>query len=482
MWPLLQKAWNSPSLTTMASFAARSAGLVLLLPLVLNRFSVAEVNVWQLLSTMALMAALVDFGFTPTFTRIIAFAMGGATDFGTVRTGTSQVGQAERPPNWDGVTRIIQTLGGLYLRMTLALAVIAGVIGTWALHRPVSLLSDPAVGWIAWGVTVVGGLMSFWNGTYISVIQGLNEVAVFRRWEAIASLAALASSAAVLALGGGLIAVAITTQAWAILAVFRNRWLVRSLAGGRIRGIKGVAIDPEILRSAWPRTWRSGVGALVSVGLTQSSGVVFAQFGDPPAVASYLLALRAASLLTQFSQAPFYSRLPLLAMLRARGEEAQLVDASRRGMRLSYILFVVGAVAAAIAAGPLLGLIGSSVQFLPPHSWLILCLGLFFERFGAMHLQLYSTTNDIRWHYAAGGAAILYTASAALAVPFIGLNGFILATVAGNVAFYAPYCARLSYGVLSESPARFERSTSFAPFAALSLALAIAFIPSLFPR
>ena len=192
MWPLLQKAWNSPSLTTMASLAARSAGLVLLLPLVLNRFSVAEVNVWQLLSTMALMAALVDFGFTPTFTRILAFAMGGATDLGTVRAGIAQVGQGTRPPNWDGVTRIIQTLGGLYLRMTLALAVIAGVIGTWALHRPVSLLSDPTVGWIAWGVTVVGGLMSFWNGTYISVIQGLNEVAIFRRWEAIASLAALA--------------------------------------------------------------------------------------------------------------------------------------------------------------------------------------------------------------------------------------------------------------------------------------------------
>jgi O-antigen/teichoic acid export membrane protein len=479
MLRFIRRGWDSPSLTTLASFAARSAALVVLIPLLLKRFSVEEVNVWQLLSTMSLLVALVDFGFTPTFTRIIAFALCGATDFGTTRAVSVPESSVGRGPNWDGVARIVRTLRGLYLRMSLALVFLSVVGGTWAMGRSVGLLSDPGDGWIAWGITVAGGLLSFWNGTYISIIQGFNEVALLRRWEAIAALGSLGSSAVVILSGGGLVAIAVTTQAWAVFAVFRNRWLTRSLAEGRIRGIKGGQIDSEIVDVAWPRTWRSGIGALVSVGITQLSGVAFAQFGSPSAVASYLLALRAASLLTQFSQAPFYSKLPVLARLRAQGEETLLVNTARKGMRWSYFLFVGGALVGGMAAGPVLAVIGSKVEFIPLSAWLLLSIALFFDRFGAMHLQLFSTTNDIRWHIAAGGGAILYVVTAVASVPSFGYYGFILASLLGNLLFYAPYCARLSYGVLPESALRFERGTSALPFLVLVSALMVTLVSTL---
>jgi hypothetical protein len=172
-------------------------------------------------------------------------------------------------------------------------------------------------------------------------------------------------------------------------------------------------------------------------------------------------------MITQFSQAPFYSRLPELARLRAEGRESVLVAMAQRGMRWSYWAFVVASIAAGLFAQPILRILGSRVEFIPLASWLVLMGGLFLERFGAMHLQLYSTTNHVRWHVAAGGGAVIFLASALILVPRLGYPGFIWSSLLGNLLFFSWYCARLSYGALSVPPLLFERKTSAWPFATL---------------
>jgi hypothetical protein len=62
------------------------------------------------------------------------------------------------------------------------------------------------------------------------MLQGLNEIALVRRWEAITSIAAVLTSFAVLLLGGRLLVLVAATQVWSALGALRNRFLCQQVA------------------------------------------------------------------------------------------------------------------------------------------------------------------------------------------------------------------------------------------------------------
>ena len=95
----------------------------------------------------------------------------------------------------------------------------------------------------------------------------------------------------------------------------------------------------------------------MSFGIFQGSGIVYAQFGSASSVASYLLALRIIHVISTISQAPFYTKLPMLARLRSQGDLGQQVQLAKRGMSISYWVYVLGFIAVGILADPFLILI-----------------------------------------------------------------------------------------------------------------------------
>ena len=62
----------------------------------------------------------------------------------------------------------------------------------------------------------------------------------------------------------------------------------------------------------------------MTYGLVQASGILYAQVGTAASIASYLLALSLIQTVSQFSQAPFYSKLPAFARLFAEGKKSEL--------------------------------------------------------------------------------------------------------------------------------------------------------------
>src|SRR5688572_5318811 len=95
---LFQRLWHSPTFTTWGSTGTRFLSLVLVLPLLLRNLVPAEIAVWYLLSTIISLQGLADLGFAPTFTRLIAYGMGGARELGSAPQ-SSKTGQASEP-NW----------------------------------------------------------------------------------------------------------------------------------------------------------------------------------------------------------------------------------------------------------------------------------------------------------------------------------------------------------------------------------------------
>lgn len=458
------RIWQSPTANTWASFFARAAGTLLLLPMALRHLPVEDFNVWALFSMLLGLSLLIDMGFCLTFVRAIATSLAGAVSPEAFARRADPV--AGNSPNWDLLARVVASMRYVYLMLGWVYLVFLALVGSFALIRPISLTAHSASAWAAWIIMIACGFVSFRASFYGVLLQGLNEIVLLRRWEAVIALCTAVSGSATLYFGGSLLTLVIATQVWALAGAWRNVRLCKRVAGGRMANLPPARKDAELLGILWPPTWRSGVGVLMSFGLVQATGVMQAQFVSAATSASYLLCLRIIQQISAFSQAPFYSKLSVLPRLRAERRLDELVELAGRGMRLSLWAYVVGFAAAGFLGPVLLRLIGSAVQF--PRMDIFIMFGVVFgiERYAAMYLNLYNTTNDVITHIANGVTGLLCIAFILILWAQFGELGLPLGLLAGYAAFYAWFPVRRAYREFGMSFWRFEARNSLGPLLA----------------
>ena len=452
---------------TWSSFLARSLSLVVVLPLILTRLTTEEIALWYLLSTIIGLQMLADVGFSPTFSRVIAYGVGGLNTSELKDLRNIKLSASPRGSNWETIEKICSTMRVVYLRLTFISIFLLASLGTWSLVKPISTIANQTEGWLAWGVILLASTFTLVGNSYNSYLQGVNQIALLRRWQTLTSLAAIITSFLVLLLDGGLLGLVIANQGWLILNVLRNRWLCTTVENGHFQRFNQKKIDPIVFEAVWSSAWRSGLGVFMTYGLVQLSGIIYAQVGSSAEVASYLLALRLMQMVSQFSQAPFYSKLPLLAKLRSEGNLKQQVLVAKRGMLLAYWSYVAGFIGLGILATPLLNLMGSNAEFVSPLLWSLMGLGIFAERYGAMHLQLYSTTNHIIWHIVTGVYGSIYLIVSLALFKHIGVYAFPLGSLAGYLGFYCWYSAMHSYRAFGLKFWDFERLAMLKPLAVM---------------
>lgn len=466
--------WHSPTFTSWASLLVRFASVVILLPVVLVRFSPEEVAVWQLFSALFVLSLLLDYGLAPNFSRLLSYARAGRAleDMARV-SGQSEVGSASPAAARDRVLAgqaVFATMRWLYPRLALVVFLLLGVFGTWSLVKPIGQLPLPQSAWIAWALVLATMLIAVAGGCYGAALQGMNHIAPMRRWDIAFGSAQVASSVLVLSLGGGLLALVATYQVWAVLSVLRNRALLKSLNGELFDS--PATKHSQVIRAGGQSTWRTLVSVLSSHGVIQLSGVFYGQAIPATELASYLLALRLITVVSQFSQAPFYTKLPQLTALHAAGQKSEVLVMAGRGMRIAHWVFLAGALAAAFGAPLFLTQLHSKTSFATPMVFAVMALAFFVERFGAMHMQVYTLTNHVVAHIGYGFTGLLVCAGTVLLLPTMGLLAFPLAMLTGYMLFFAPFALHYSGKLLKGTRWRFERINSIIPISLLLLGLA----------
>lgn len=456
---------------TWASLTVRIGGLAMLLPIVVSHMATAEVLVWQLLSTITMLINLADFGFSPTFARIIAFARGGGSVAELSSAGLAAGGPVEKGGPPLEIPAVLQAQKIVYRAVIIGAMAIALIGGTAALSQPISRLATPADGWIAGLLSAVAGLFIIANGAKVSILIGFDRIATARRLDAVLGALQLGSTCFVAILHGGLVAIVGCYSAWTILLYVANAYNVRRLEIEPFA--KGAHADAELLAAVWRSAWRSGVGILMSTGIIQASGLAYAQIAAPADAAAFLLLLRGITAVSQIAQAPFYSKLPAMAGLRGRGEVAELTKVAMRGMRIATWIFVAGALTLVAAVPPLLMMIHSSVHLPAYEISAVLVLAFFVERYSAMHIQIYSLTHHIVWHVMNGVTGVLMIVYALMLYPLVGHIALPLAMLLGYLTFFAWRGSQLSLRSMDCSRLVFDRQTTLGPGLMLISALAV---------
>jgi len=454
-----QRYWNSPTLTTYSSFIAKSLNLVVVLPLVIQRLSSSEAAVWLLISTVFSFRILLDFGFTSTFARLFAYAMGGLK---YLIEGKINVIQKEpvSGPNWKTVGLIWETMQVIYSGLAGISILLLITAGSWSMQKPISELTDPSQGWFAWICVSFGFPIALWGFRYNSFLMGTNHISLFRRYETIVNLISCIALIIILIWTPNLVSMTIVFYSVQVFGVWINHRLSLSINNGIISSFSNWRIDRKVIAIVWPIAWRSFLGVLFSAGLWNLTGFIYAQYAKAADLSIYLFSLQFLTGIGQFCQSPFYSRIPIMAKLRFQGKTREIVRIAQRGMCYTYISYVLlASIVGWMFWATKLSIGNDFFPCVDLSLWFLLGLTILAERYGAMHLQLFSTTNIIVWHIANGITGLIIIFCLLILPSLLGVIGFPLSFLVGYVCFYCWYTARLSYRSIGYSFWQYEKTT-----------------------
>lgn len=460
------RLWNSPLATTWAATIAQIAGLMLVLPLILGKFPAEEVRFWLLLNSLLILSQLVEVGFTVTFGRFYSYAMAGKGVHELGRQG-AKANDTKSDPDWKNVELLNGAGQRIFLILALAYFLILATFGTWIVWDVIDGLNYPIYGLIAWAIMVISQPLSFLGKKYVCYLSGTGLVALNQRFTALVSLLSTTIMIIALLLGGGIFIVILVGQLAALGSLFRARYLANSARAGRYEDSWFGEFAPEVWAAAWPSSWKSAIGHLSLNGATHLSIILFSKGVNPVEGASYLLTLRLISTISQISNAPFYSKLPFLGRLRGAGDLPGLVRLAKRGMSLSMVVFVVGILGLAFAGPSVFEFFKKEVGFPPLDLWLTMGTAFALQRYGAMHLQIYTTTNHVIWHWIGGVTAIPIILVLALLLPIIGGMALPIALSLAYGLVYAPWSAVLSLRSIEQRFWKFEKTVSLPSFGIL---------------
>ena len=459
------KIWESPTLMTWLSYLTRALSLLVVLPMILMKFTEAEISVWYLFSSVIALSSLLDFGFRTTFVRIISFAMGGAKQVGIFDGNTIINGRS----NWYLIEKIFSVMKSIYFWLSIVVFIFMLTFGTWSMKRPVSLLIIEKQAWIAWGVIIFSTVIKFYGTIYQNYLEGLNKVALVRKTESIISTGLIFLSIIVLYCDGGILQLIIVFQGFSLLNFLANFFIARRIEDKRLIRFSKIPFNKDFFLQIWRPAWRSGISGLMSIGLTNLSGVLYAQIGSVHLVAGYLLALRIINQVKEVSLAPFYSKIPLMSRLRVEGNKKELISIAKKGMLISHSVFILSVIFVSIFSSYILELINSNVSFVTKDFWILLSFAFFVHRYGAMHMQLYLTTNDVKSHIADGISGLVFILVSYLLIRDFDIYAFPIGMIAGYLGFYAIYSAKLSLKNLALNFFNFELKALIFPLLIFAL-------------
>jgi O-antigen/teichoic acid export membrane protein len=443
--------WNSPTFMTWGSFITKSLSFFLVLPFVLKTFNVVDINLWYFLTAIINMQIILDGGFGSSFVRVIAYSVKDSYV-------TSHILNKENV-DMDMLVRIYNYMNRIYKRIFVISFLILASGGSYMIYNKIQLSSSPANGWMLWIFLCFSFPVVLFGNIYINFLQGIHKVALVRRWDTIFNLLNVGSSLLVLFLFKDIYVLFFSTLIWMMINVLRNRFLVTQLFLSKfnIQTINNGEEDKELSKLIVSNAIKSGIGLLMSQGIIQMSGFFLNSSFSQVEIGYYMLGINVIQPIRNFSQAPFYSKIPQFSSYAGNNNMDKLKKESKKSMQLVYVLFSIGFFLVAFFNEDILKLIGSNVVFPDERLWYLMGLAFLIDRFGGMHLQLYSTSNHIIWHKLNGITGVIIIIVTYILLPYTKLCSFPLAMLIGYTSCYSTFSAIKSYKYMNESFLNFEK-------------------------
>jgi len=347
---------------------------LILLPLVLRKLPTAELGMYYVFLSLAAIAALVDFGFSPTLARFVSYAMGGAESLqaqGVAKTGSST------SPNYHLLWELLYTTRTLYRFLTLALLLVLATWGTYVVELRIHETASPALTRLAWAATLVGALWDIYSNWWDVYLRNMNQVTAAARIAVLATTIRLVLAAVLLVCGWGLLSLPIGTLVGGLVQrqLARRRCLTL-LAGHPAPERVDVRKNLSIL---WPNSWRLGVHCLGGYLTVNANTAICLQVLGLAANARYGLSNQLLGITSGMVTVWTMVKWPMVGQLYARHDFAGIQRMLRPRLWLQNLSFLAIGAFLVFWGTPLLERFGSGKQMLAANWFGLLTLNSFLE-------------------------------------------------------------------------------------------------------
>lgn len=466
---IIETLLKSSTFTTWLSFLTKALSFVVVLPLILNRYSPPDISLWHLFLTVWSFQMVFDAGFGSAFVRIIAYGSVGVKNF--------QFSEIEEkiPETIQDIPFLkatLQVMKSFYLVLAIVCFLILITFGTYFFKKPILEASFVSLGWKNWYFFVLTYPLLIWGNIFVNFLIGNQFIPQLRNGETVFNLLSILTVSLLGYLQCNIHWLIFSYQCWFVLGVLRNFLICKIFLGHINLSTVQESARKHVKDLVLANALKSGIGVAMAQGVTQGTSLLYAQVTSPALLASYLVGLNIANSIKSFAQAPFYSKLPLLATLMGKGQKKKLSEVSSLNMRRVYVIFLFFFLLTTFTHQYIFELIDSKVAFPDLKIWFLIGFGILIERFGAMHLQVYSTTNHIIWHWLNGVTGLILLVFFIFTLPIIGLYAFPIGYVFAYLCLYSWYIPRISYKLLGTSFLKFE-SNVFIPVILIYMIISI---------
>lgn len=431
---------------TWLNLLAKLVGLIMILPLILNFFPVEDVVLWYSLTSVLSIIIMFDLGYSPTFIRFYSYVMAGAKidDLNELDNIEVKNLPAKGKVDVNSLHFINQIISNTYRKISLVAFFSMLFIGSLFLWKPISNSSDIYYGISSWLTIVVTGSLTLYGNKYTSMLQGMNEIATYQKYNSLIVVMSTGLAAILIILYQNLFLAILSIQLGAVIVVVINYFLVNKNQNTSLNSYPKLDLDKyefSLVKSNIDRASRkSAIGIFCSTGLFQFSNIFMANSFDKVFASSYMVSMQLLRSLSAFSQVPLQTQLPTLARLYAVGNKKKLFSQLKIIFIKVIFVFLMGLVAITLGFPFLLSLLNSETPVPSNIVWISLATAIGCERFFSVLIQGYSLTNNIVWDKINGTTAL-----AVVLFTFIGDHYF--SEYAVSTAFLLSYS--LIYGLLA---------------------------------
>jgi len=411
------------------------AGLILL-PLVLNKLSTADLGMYYVLLGLAAFAPILDFGFGPSIARFVTYAMAGAEDIHPHGLG---VPARSGSPNFALLWDLLFTTRSLYRYLGLMVLVVLGISGTYIVELRVYETTSSTLTRLAWAITLAASVWDIYSGWWVTYLRNTNQVLHAVRIGVYTLLLRLVIAAGLLLGGAGLLSLPVAT--------FLSSILQRQLA--RAGCLQVLAQQPapqsvgvrKYFHILWPNTWRLGVQFASSYLTTNANTAICLFTLGLSANARYGLSIQLLTILSGMASAWTAVKWPVIGQLRARHDYEAVKKILAPRIWLQSATFIAGALGLVLLARPLLGVVGGGKQILSPSWFVLLSLNSFFEMQFAIWGTLISLENRLPhlWPLVATNCLSLALSLTLIHFTALGLGALVLGPLISGSLFHYWY-------------------------------------------
>lgn len=342
----------------------RVASYALLLPFILRTMAPEMVGVWSVFIAINSFAALLDLGFSPSFTRNVTYIFSGVktlkkSGFEPDETGSLSV-------DYGLLKGTIVAMKWFYLRMAVVLLLLLGSLGTWYMHTVLKTYKGNQTEiYVSWVVLCIILTYNIYTQYLDCLLQGKGLVKRSKQIVIAGQSVYLVIAAALIIAKFGLLAI-ISAQAVSVIII--RALINRSFFTPEIKEHLRTAIPRdknEVLRAIYPNAIKIGLTWIGAFVIQRSSILVGSLHLSLDNIASYGITVQLISMMANFSLIYTSTYTPKIVQLRVVQDIPAIKNVYLRGQAVLMITYVAGSMAILFLGEWALHLIGSKTVMMP---------------------------------------------------------------------------------------------------------------------